>query len=103
MLVIIQKPKMRRLTARRAYVRIDIPLFIEFVDAFLLLFPAGSRIFSGSYYHLREIFGAVCSNLGLPTSGDTPLSLGSFRPGGATWLYRAMDSPESVRFSRPVG
>ena len=49
------------------------------------------------YYHLREICNELCGNLGLLVSGDTALSLGSFRPGGATWLYRATDSSEVVR------
>ena len=47
MFVIIRRPKMRRLTAKRSYVRIDEPGFIDFVDAFLAWAPAHHRIFLG--------------------------------------------------------
>ena len=98
MFVVIRRPKMRRLTARRAYVRIDDARFIEFVDAFLMHQRDAERIYPGTYYQLRAVFGVVCEHLGLPLAGANALSLGSFRPGGATWLYRSTDSPEIVRF-----
>lgn len=98
MFVVIQKPKMRRLGPRRSYVRIDEPGFIEFVDALLPWLPESGPIYHGTYDHLRLLFRALCDELSLPTSGESPLTLGSLRPGGATWLYRRADSPDLVRF-----
>ncbi len=84
MFVVIQKPKTRRLGPRRSYVRIDEPGFVDLADAVLPWLPESGPIFRGTYDHLRSLFRSLCEELNLPTLGETPLSLGSFRPGGAT-------------------
>ena len=98
MFVTIQKPKMRRLTARRSYVRVDDPGVISFAEGLAAVFPPAAFVYYGTYAQLRAVFLALCSELGVPGGAPDGLSLGSLRPGGATWLYRATDSSEAVRF-----
>ena len=98
MYVVIAAPKMRRLTARRAYTRIDEHGFVAYVDALLLRLPEDGFVFPGTYAQLRHMFNLLCSGLGLPTGSPDRLTLGSLRPGGATWLFRVSDDSEKVRF-----
>ena len=98
MFVIIERPKMRRLAARRAYARIDDPMIIAFADAYAARGPPDAFVFDGTYHELRAIFMAICREVGLPVGGADGLSLGSLRPGGATWLYKVTDDSELVRF-----
>ena len=44
------------------------------------------------------MFNAICAEIGVPHGGPEGLTLGSLRPGGATWLYRVTDNTEMVRF-----
>ena len=96
--VTVQAPKMRRITAKRAYTRIDEPGFVLFADAFISNDPPASFIFDGSYAQFRVAFQALAREVGLPLAGPLALSWGSLRPGGATWLMRKTDNPELVRF-----
>ena len=89
---------MRRVTAKRAYTRIDQPGFVDFADAFVAHFPAAAPVFNGTYAQFRAAFRALGAELGLPLDGPLALTWGSCRPGGATWLLRASDNPELVRF-----
>ena len=98
MFVIIERPKMRRLATRRAYARIDDPMIIAFADAYATRGPPDAFVFDGTYHELRAIFMAICREVGLPVGGADGLSLGSLRPGGATWLYKVTDDSELVRF-----
>ena len=98
MYVVISAPKMRKLTARRAYTRIDELGFVEYIDALLGLFPEDCVIYPGTYAQLRHCFNLMCSALDLPIGAPTGLTLGSLRPGGATWLFRLTDDSEKVRF-----
>ena len=98
MFIIIEKPKMRRMTARRSYVRIDDPAIIALADAVVEDRPDDSFLFNGSYQQLRAVFNAICAELRLPHGAPQGLTLGSLRPGGATWLYRGTDNTELVRF-----
>ena len=98
MFVVIEKPKMRRLAARRSYVRIDDAGIIEFADAVVAGRPEEAFLFDGSYAQLRGVFCALCAEVGVPHGAPRGLTLGSLRPGGATWLYRLTDNSEAVRF-----
>ena len=98
MFVVIDKPKMRRLAARRAYARIDDPGLIQFAEAYATGCSPDALVFDGSYHELRNIFNALCAEVGLPAGGPSGVSLGSLRPGGATWLYKLTDNSELVRF-----
>ena len=98
MYVIIEKPKMRRLAARRSYVRIDDVGIIQFAEAIIRGRPEDAFLFNGSYAQLRDVFNALCAELRIPHGAPSGLTLGSIRPGGATWLYRTTDNSEVVRF-----
>lgn len=98
MFVVIEKPKMRRLGARRSYVRVDDPGLVAFAERFAAVFPPNAFVFEGTYVQLRDVFAALCREVGVPAGAPGGLKLGSLRPGGATWLYRATDCTETVRF-----
>ena len=96
--ITIAMPKMRRVTARRSYTRIDEPGFVDFADAIVGAASGPDLIFTGGYAIFRRLFETLCAELGLPRGGPHHLSWGSLRPGGATWLLRRYDDPELVRF-----
>ena len=98
MFVVIEKPKMWRIAARRAYTRIGDPAVVALAEALVGRFRADDLVFSGSYAELHDVFAAILAELGLPAGGPTGLGLSSLRPGGATWLYRQTDNSELVRF-----
>ena len=95
--VVIGKPKMRRVTARRTYVRIDDGGFIDFMEAMVAVIPVEAPLFSGTFARMRRAFEAICSELGLPLSGCMALSWASLRPGGATWMFERTQDPALVR------
>lgn len=90
MFAIIEKPKM--------CVRIDDPGLVALAERFATAFPPTALVFDGSYVQLRNVFAALCHEVGVPAGAPGGLTLGSLRPGGATWLYRATDCTETVRF-----
>ena len=96
----IEEPKTRRRAAKHQAAKVDLPDLIEIlVLAFGQLDPR-SRLWPLSGQTLRSRFRKVCSALGLPesSSGDKKaLELGSFRPGGATWLLQQSENPDLVR------
>ena len=97
--VTIARPKMRRVTARRGYARLDEPGLTDFIEAMTQAYAAADLVFPGTYAQLRQAMIALCSELGLPAeSRRGGLSWGSLRAGGATWLFQATDSPELVRY-----
>ncbi len=96
--ITVRAPKMRRITAKRAYTRVDEPGFVDFADAFIGERPREGFIFGGSYAHFRLVLRALLIELHLPVDGPLALTWGSCRPGGATWLLRASDDPDLVRF-----
>ena len=98
LLITIRAPTMRRVTARRAYTRIDELGFIDFVDAYIGEDPSDQFVFNGTYATFRFAFQALAREVGLPTAGPIALSWGSLRPGGATWMLQSTDNPELVRF-----
>ena len=94
LLITVRSPKMRRITAKRTYTRIDQPGFVDYADAYVAHFPALAPVFNGTYAQFRAAFRALGAELGLPLDGPLALTWGSCRPGGATWLLRAFDNPE---------
>ena len=96
--MVIRKPKMRRLAARREHVLVSEPSVAAFLaSAFRdrsgdeLVFPAGGA-------RLREAFAAILSGLGVPTGDAVGLTLASLRAGGATWFYEETRDLELVRW-----
>ena len=98
LLITVRAPKMRRITAKRSYTRVDQPGFVDFADAYVAHFNPTIAVFNGTYAQFRHIVRALAAELGLPLDGPLALTWGSCRPGGATWLLRASDNPELVRF-----
>ena len=96
----IEEPKTRRRAAKHQAAKVDLPDLMEIlVIAFAQLNPA-SRLWPYSGQTLRARFRKVCTALGLPETkkaGSPALELGSFRPGGATWLLQQCENPELVR------
>ena len=68
------------------------------VNAYVPEEPSDDYVFNRSYALFRSTFLALLREVGLPVAGPLALTWGSLRPGGATWLLRATDSPETVRF-----
>ena len=96
--ITVQAPKMRRITAKRSYTRVDEPGFVAFADAYVPTDSVDDFIFNGSYALFRQAFLAIAQEIVLPVAGPLAMTWGSFRPGGATWLLRRTDNPELVRF-----
>ena len=96
----IEEPKTRRRAAKHQAAKVDLPDLIEIlVIAFASLNPA-SRLWPYSGQTLRARFRKVCIALELPENkkgNSHALELGSFRPGGATWLLQQCENPELVR------
>ena len=96
----IDEPKTRRRAARHQSAKVDLPDLTEvIVMAFADLAPE-AKLWPFSGQTLRARFQRVCDCLGLPdgqTKGKKGLELGSFRPGGATWLLQSSENPELVR------
>ena len=76
----------------------DEPGFVEFAAGIVEQYAPDDLVFPGTYAQLRTMFIAVCRELGVPSGCADGLSLGSLRPGGATWMYRVSNNSEMVRF-----
>ena len=96
----IEEPKTRKRAARHQAAKVDLPDLLEVITiAFAGLEPA-QRLWPYSGQTLRSRFQKVCETLGLPDGkrqGKKGLELGSFRPGGATWLLQNTENPDLVR------
>ena len=96
----IEEPKTRRRAARHQAAKVDLPDLLEvLVVAFGALEPT-QKLWPFSGQTLRARFQRVCDTLRLPDgnkAGRKGLELGSFRPGGATWLLQSSESPDLVR------
>ena len=95
----IEEPKTRRRAAKHQAAKVDLPDLLEIMVMSFAELPQGARLWPFSGQTLRARFRKVCLALGLPTekSEARSLELGSFRPGGATWLLQSSDNPELVR------
>ena len=96
----IEEPKTRRKAARHQSAKVDLPDLLEVIRiAFAGLEPS-QRLWPFYGQTLRARFQKICDILGLPDgkqAGKKGLELGSFRPGGATWLLQNTENPELVR------
>ena len=90
-LVVIPEPKTRLRTARHQSAKLEAADLVQVVDiAFRQLSP-GDRLWPASAQTLRRRLDSVLERLHIPTarSHQKPLDLGSFRPGGATYILHA--------------
>ena len=94
-LVRIEEPKTRLRAARHQAAKNLVQLIsLVFEDL-----PRSSRLWPQSTQTLRRRFDLILERLGISTSrlGRRPLDLGSFRPGGATFLLQQTEDSELVR------
>eukprot|EP00435_Cladocopium_sp_Y103_P057254 s392_g19.t1 len=99
-LIIIRAPKTRGRAANHQAARIDQEDIVSFLSAMYGGSPLETKIWPFSAATLRKRFADVLRALKLPTEkhGDQkPFSLGSMRPGGATWLLHQTENSEVVR------
>ncbi|CAE7819443.1 unnamed protein product [Symbiodinium sp. CCMP2592] len=98
-LIRIEEPKTRMRMARHQSAKLEQSDLVALAHlAFADLQPS-CRLWPQSAQTLRRRFDLVLERIGLPTARGTrrPLDLGSFRPGGATFLMRQTEDSELVR------
>eukprot|EP00435_Cladocopium_sp_Y103_P074323 s580_g48.t1 len=99
-LILIKAPKTRGRAANHQAARIDQEDIIRFLSAMFGESPKQTKIWPFSAATLRKRFADVLKALKLPTEkegGQKPFTLGSMRPGGATWLLHRTENSEVVR------
>ena len=96
----IRTPKTRGRAARHQAAKIDFPDIIQLLTAVFGNLPKEAKLWPYSAATLRKRFASLLGGLGLPTvrqGGKQPFSLGSLRPGGATFLLLRSEDSEFVR------
>lgn len=100
----IMEPKTRFRAARHQAGKMEQPDLMQIVWIGLGKLKPAEPLWPFSGATLRNRLSKILSRLGLPTkNGESPkpLSLASFRPGGATWLITQTESAELVRRRGP--
>eukprot|EP00435_Cladocopium_sp_Y103_P046805 s630_g13.t1 len=96
----IQEPKTRGRHAKHQAARVDQSDVVSLLSAVCGPMAPHEALWPYSAATLRKRFNQLLLAIGLPTErkdGVAPFSLGSLRPGGATWLLHASESSELVR------
>ena len=96
----IKYPKTRGRAARHQAARIDPPDLVELLAAVFEKFEEKQKLWPYSAVTLRKRLNALLTSIGLATDrkgGARPFDLGSFRPGGATYLLLLTEDSEVVR------
>ena len=95
----IEEPKTRFRVARHQAAKLEASDLVALVDMAFGKLPKGSKLWPFSAQTLRRRLDAILEALWIPTSRTSrrPLDLGSFRPGGATYLLQATEDSELVR------
>lgn len=99
-LIKIMEPKTRFRAARRQSSKLEPPDLIQVAWMGIGKLMPRERIWPSSPSTLRHRLDKVLSKLGLPTkmvNKQKPLTLASFRPGGAIYLIGLTESSELVR------
>lgn len=96
----VREPKTRFRAARHQSGKVEAPDLIETCWLGLGDLRKDEKLWPGSSSTLRSRLDKVMSRLGLPTTTKSkvkPMTLSSFRPGGATHLIALTESAETVR------
>ncbi|CAE7829539.1 unnamed protein product, partial [Symbiodinium necroappetens] len=95
----IEEPKTRFKVARHQAAKLEAADLVALVDMAFGKLPKGSKLWPYSAQTLRRRLDAILEALWIPTSRTSrrPLDLGSFRPGGATYLLQSTEDSELVR------
>ena len=96
----VKYPERRGRAARHQAARKDPPDLVELLAAIFGRFGENQKLWPCSAVTLRKRLHALLKSLGLATerqSGCRPFDLGSFKPGGATYLLLPTEGSEVVR------
>ena len=95
----IGEPKTRLRAARHQAAKVEAKDLVDLVDIAFAHLPANSKLWPFTAQTLRKRLDTALEALSIPTarSSSRPLDLGSFRPGGATYLLQASEDAELVR------
>ncbi|CAE7571859.1 unnamed protein product, partial [Symbiodinium necroappetens] len=94
----IQEPKTRLRMARHQAARVEPQGLVELIDLVFHGLRPDERLWPRSQQTLRKRLDAVLARLGItPREGEKALDLGSFRPGGATYLLQQTEDLELTR------
>ena len=94
----IQEPKTRLRMARHQAARVEPQDLVELIDLVFHGLRSDERLWPRSQQTLRKRLDAVLARLGItPHEGEKALDLGSFRPGGATYLLQQTEDSELTR------
>ncbi|CAE7879434.1 unnamed protein product, partial [Symbiodinium necroappetens] len=95
----IDEPKTRLRTARHQAAKVEAQDLVQLIDLAFAHLPAYSKLWPLSAQTLRKRLDSALDALQVPTtrSCSRPLDLGSFRPGGATFVLQATEDAELVR------
>eukprot|EP00438_Fugacium_kawagutii_P025642 Skav209573 [mRNA] locus=scaffold281:153023:156322:- [translate_table: standard] len=96
----IKEPKTRFRAARHQYSKLEYPDLLEVAWLGLGALNSYEKLWPFSPSTLRSRLNRILQRLGLPIakgSSAKPLTLASFRPGGATYLISQTESSEMVR------
>ena len=98
-LIRIEEPKTRMRMARHQSAKIEQSDLVELLHLAFADLEASNRLWAQSPQMLRRRFDWVLERIGLPSArtGKKQLDLGSFRPGGATFLLSQTEDSELVR------
>eukprot|EP00435_Cladocopium_sp_Y103_P034882 s2166_g9.t1 len=99
-LLVVRQPKTRGRSAEHQAARIDQEDIIAFLTAMYKDSKPTEPLWPYSAATLRKRFAQLLQELDLPskkTPGQTVFELGSLRPGGASWMLHATESPQTVQ------
>ena len=96
--IIVQRPKMRRVAARREHVRVQDPLVLQVMEQWLGGTDASSRLFPISAAYLRVLHDHLVSFFGILCLDGIGLTPASHRAGGATHMFHECNSIDTVRW-----
>lgn len=103
-LLTLLERKNRYTAARHQLAKVDIPDLVEMVEIGFSSIRDFQKVWPMSGQTLRSRFKTLLSTLRLPIKdgpAGKPLTLGSLRPGGATWYLQTLEDGELVRRRRP--
>ena len=98
-LIRIEEPKTRMRAARHQAGKLERSDLVQLVSLAFEDLPRASRLWPHATQTLRRRFDLILERLGFSAcrEGQRPLDLGSFRPGGATFLLQQTEDSELVR------
>lgn len=94
----VQKPKMRRLNARREFVKITDPYVCECIRRYKVGRDPKSRLWKSSYASFSQAHAALVSFFGLSIKEGEGITPASHRTGAATYYFACGESLSWIRW-----